>query len=66
MLDYFLWGHVKSLIYETSVESEEDLLARVMARRVLHFQVLVIVYSSTWYVGTGCVEVTGRHLESFL
>ena len=30
-LDYFLWGHMKSLVYETFVDSEEDVLARVMA-----------------------------------
>ena len=30
-LDYFLWGHIKSLVYETPVDSEEELLARVMA-----------------------------------
>ena len=28
--DYFLWGHMKSLTYETTVESQEDLLAQVM------------------------------------
>ena len=30
-LDYFLWGHMKSLVCETPVESEEDLLVQVMA-----------------------------------
>ncbi|KAJ8868715.1 hypothetical protein PR048_030254 [Dryococelus australis] len=30
-LEYFLWGHMKGLIYQTSVESEEELLAWVMA-----------------------------------
>ncbi|KAJ8882818.1 hypothetical protein PR048_014632 [Dryococelus australis] len=30
-LDYFLWGHMKDVIYETPVESEEDLLAQIMA-----------------------------------
>jgi hypothetical protein len=28
-VDYFLWGHMKSLIYETPVELEEDLVARI-------------------------------------
>ena len=32
---YFLWGQMKSLIYKTPVESEEDLLARFMALRML-------------------------------
>ena len=53
MLDYFIWGHnMKSLIYGTPVESEEDQLARVMALRMFHYQVLVIVRTRTWYVGT--------------
>ncbi|KAJ4448105.1 hypothetical protein ANN_10117 [Periplaneta americana] len=30
-LDFFLWGHMKNLVYDTPVESEEDLLARVLA-----------------------------------
>ncbi|KAJ8889279.1 hypothetical protein PR048_008777 [Dryococelus australis] len=30
-LDYFLWGHMMGVIYETHVESEEDLLVRIMA-----------------------------------
>ncbi|KAJ8878367.1 hypothetical protein PR048_018944 [Dryococelus australis] len=31
LLDYFLWGYMKGMNYKTPVESEEDLLARVMA-----------------------------------
>ncbi|GBN01510.1 hypothetical protein AVEN_140398-1 [Araneus ventricosus] len=29
--DYFLWGYVKSLVYETPVNSAEDLVARIAA-----------------------------------
>lgn len=28
-LDYFLWGHLKHLVYETPVDSDEDLVARI-------------------------------------
>ena len=31
LLDFFLWGDMKILIYETPVESEKKLLERVMA-----------------------------------
>ncbi|KAJ8897730.1 hypothetical protein PR048_003080 [Dryococelus australis] len=31
LLEYFLWSLIKCLIYQTSVESKEELLARVMA-----------------------------------
>ena len=30
-LDFFLWGEMKRLVYETPVPTEEDLLARVIA-----------------------------------
>ncbi|GBL75441.1 hypothetical protein AVEN_63959-1 [Araneus ventricosus] len=30
-LDFFFWSHMKSLVYETSVDSAEDLVARTIA-----------------------------------
>ncbi|GBN31856.1 hypothetical protein AVEN_39273-1 [Araneus ventricosus] len=30
----FLWGHLKSLVYATPVDSDEDLVARIAAARV--------------------------------
>jgi hypothetical protein len=30
-LDFFLWGQMKSVVYETPVESVEDLIARITA-----------------------------------
>lgn len=29
-LDFFFWGHMKSLVYETPVDSAEDLVARIV------------------------------------
>ena len=28
-LDFYLWGHMKSMVYETSVTSDMDLIARI-------------------------------------
>ena len=28
-LDFFLWWHMKQLVYETVVETDEDLIARI-------------------------------------
>jgi hypothetical protein len=28
-LDFFVWGHLKTLVYETTVEKEADLLPRI-------------------------------------
>lgn len=30
-LDFFLWGYLKSLVYETPVQSDQDLIARIVA-----------------------------------
>ena len=30
-LDFFSWGHLKSLIYETSVEAEGDTVVTILA-----------------------------------
>jgi hypothetical protein len=36
-LDYFVWGHVKSLIYDMHVDIEIELLARILvACDVIH------------------------------
>ncbi|EFN71217.1 hypothetical protein EAG_05969, partial [Camponotus floridanus] len=29
LLDFFLWGHIKTLIYETPIETEQELVARI-------------------------------------
>ena len=51
LLDYYLWGHMKPLIYETPLASKEDLLARVMAAADFGGPGLVIVCTRTWYGG---------------
>ena len=30
-IDFFLWGYVKALVYDTPVQNEETLLARILA-----------------------------------
>jgi hypothetical protein len=30
-LDFFIWGHLRCLVYETPVEQEDDLLPRIQA-----------------------------------
>ena len=29
--DFFLWGYMKSMVYETDIDSEEDLVARIVS-----------------------------------
>ena len=61
-LDYFLWGRMKSLVYETPVDSKEDLLSQVVAAADIGDRVhenMVCRYRV-------CVEVVCRHIEPFL
>ena len=44
-LDFHLWGHLKCLVYSTSVHHEQTLHVRIMAaceRVVLHLSVLIV------------------------
>lgn len=68
-LDFFLWGHLKSLVYETPVASRENLVARIVAAageiqdnpdildRVCHS--IVRRYNA-------CMRVGGRSFEQLL
>ncbi|KAJ8898072.1 hypothetical protein PR048_003432 [Dryococelus australis] len=66
-LDYILWGHIKDLIYETPVESEVDLLARIIAAADLGLPGIGDrVYQNMVHMYRVCVDVAGRYIESFL
>lgn len=68
-LDFFLWGHMKSLIYETPVESENDLLARiVVASGEIEDNPAVLerVHDSLQRRCRLCVAQNGRHFEQLL
>ena len=56
-LYYFLWDHVKSLVYESPVDSEEDLLARVMDTADVGLQAI----SDSVYVGTVVLKSLVAH-----
>ena len=66
-LDYYLWGHMKSLIYDTPVSIEENLLARVMAvTDVGGSRIGDRMYQSTIWRYRICVNFGGSHIEPFL
>lgn len=68
-IDFFLWGHLKSLVYETPVDREDELLPRIQAAceqvrtipRV--FERFRHSMNRRCHV---CIEVGGRHMEQFL
>ena len=66
-LDFFLWGLMRSLVYETPVDSEEDLMAWVMTAADIRLQGIGdCVYKNMVCRYCVCVEVAGHHIEPFL
>ena len=58
---------MKSLVYETPVDSEEDLLARIMAAADVGLQGIGDhVYQNMVRRYRVCVEVADRHIEPLL
>lgn len=67
--DFFLWVHTKTLIYETPVETEMDLVARitVAAGQIAEDpQLFENVRRSIRRRYQTCIDVGGRHFEHLL
>ena len=68
-LDFFLWGHLKSLVYETPVMSREDLVARIVAAAGEIREtpdIFANVRRSMIRRYETCIRVGGRSFEQFL
>jgi hypothetical protein len=68
-LDLFFWGHMKSLIYETPVESEEDLVARIAVASADIAEMpglFANIRHSLRRRYQTCINVRGRHFEQLL
>ena len=68
-LDFFLWGHMKSLVYDTPVESEQSLIARIVvaAGEISDNPRMVArVHRSLFNRCRSCITVNGRHFEQLL
>ncbi|GBM70439.1 hypothetical protein AVEN_154432-1 [Araneus ventricosus] len=68
-LDYFLWGYVKSLVYEIPVDSAEDLVARIAAAagKVRDTPgIFANVRSSMRGKCEACIMARGRNFEHLL
>jgi hypothetical protein len=68
-LDFFLWGHVKSLVYATPVETVEDLTARIFnaCEVVQHTPgIFERVRQSMVRRCNACIELGSRHFEHLL
>ena len=68
-LDFFLWGHIKSLVYETPVPDEETLLARILVASDEVREMPDVsgrVRQSFLHRCNACIECGGRHFEHIL
>uniref|UniRef100_A0A1Y1MEB7 Tc1-like transposase DDE domain-containing protein n=1 Tax=Photinus pyralis TaxID=7054 RepID=A0A1Y1MEB7_PHOPY len=66
-LDFFLWGHLKSVVYKTEPASINDLRYRIVREcRSLSREVFKNVRNEfenrLWY----CLEQNGEHFEHFI
>ncbi|KYN11266.1 hypothetical protein ALC57_16584 [Trachymyrmex cornetzi] len=67
-LDYFLWGHLKSLVYITPIENENDLRNRIVALCEAIRNTLGIfehVRQSLRRLD-GCIMAQGGHFQQFI
>ncbi|GBL99529.1 hypothetical protein AVEN_68805-1 [Araneus ventricosus] len=68
-LDYFLWGHLKSLVHATPVDSDDDPVARISvdAARVREIPAIFErVRQSLHRRCQACITVGGRNFEQLL
>lgn len=68
-IDFCIWGHIKSLVYETPVNTDEELVARI----ILAFddirerpQLFRRIRQSITHRYNLCIENGGRNFEQFL
>ena len=66
-MDFFLWGHLKSVVYKTKPLNMEDLKNRITAEcHKLTAQQLKHVTEETKDRFFLCIEKEGQHIEQFL
>lgn len=68
-IDFFLWGYMKSLVYETPVESDMDLMARIVAASGVVADtpgILANVRRSMRRRCAACITSAGRNFEHLL
>lgn len=67
-IDFFLWGHMKEIVYETPVTDELDLVARIVeaAARINESINFGLVRENALRRFRLCNEVEGRHFEQKL
>lgn len=66
-LDFFLWGHIKALVYSTPVQNVDDLTNRIQnAAATVNPQMLRRVRENLVRRAQLCLEVQGQNFENLL
>ena len=68
-LDYYLWGHMKTLVYETKVESRAALHDRIFAAAehiCNHSDNIASATQSLLMHAENCIGTGGGHFEQLL
>ena len=66
-LDYYLWSHIKTLLYETKVDSREELRLRIFAAAERnHPDNIAFATQSLLMRAENCIATGGRHFEQLL
>jgi len=68
-MDLFLWGHIKTLIYTSPVDSEEDLIARIVELAATirqHPGIFEDIRQILLRRCRLCIEIGGRKFERLL
>jgi hypothetical protein len=66
-LDFFLWGHIKTIVYRTAPNSEQELRQRILnAAQTITPQMLRNVQGSIRRRLGKCIEANGQNFEHLL
>jgi hypothetical protein len=67
-LDFFLWGHLKSLIYRRSINSEADLRVRIQEAFVSVTEEMITNATTRSLLRRAqlCIQMNGGHFEHLL
>lgn len=68
-LDFYIWGRMKSLVYQDSIDTKAELIERIMAcweEMQQNTQEIRAAVRSTLHRARLCVEENGQHFEHLL
>jgi len=68
-LDYYIWGHMKTLVYETKVDSRASLRDQIFAAAGNirnHPNIIVSATQSLLISAENCITAGGGHFELLL